>query len=206
MRPDVTLRPSTHSRLKNPFMLFIRHALITALLGAFVALAVAAWIIAGGRFDVSVAAQLPQPIHDLIHQTRVNAVRREASALQAPTLDLDDEAILFPAVLGFQSMCADCHQPPGGQPLALAQSLNPTPADLSEAAAKRSLEELFWVTKHGIRMSAMPAWGVHRGDEELWALAALVQRFPQMSSEEFNALVERAGQADVNRAAVLQSP
>lgn len=179
-------------------MLFIKHALITVLLAAFVALVIAAWIIVGGRFDVSVAAQLPQPVHDLIHQTRVNAVRREARKLKAPTIDLDDEAILFRAVNGFQSMCADCHQPPGGQPSALARSLNPTPANLSEAAAKRSLEELFWVTRNGIRMSAMPAWGRHHDDDDLWALAALVRQFPRMTAKEYAGILARTRQSDIH--------
>ena len=173
-------------------MLFARHALITLLLVAVIGACIAAWIIVGGRFDVSVAAQLPQPVHDLIHQTRVNAVRREARHLQAPPVDLEDESVLFQAVLGFQSMCIDCHHPPGGQPSELARSLNPKPADLSDAAGKRSLEELFWVTRNGIRMSAMPAWGTTRSDEELWAIAALLTRFPTLSAERYGELLESA--------------
>ena len=175
-------------------MLFARHALITLLLVAVIGACIAAWIIVGGRFDVSVAAQLPQPVHDLIHQTRVNAVRREARHLQAPTVNLEDEAVLFQAVMGFQSMCADCHHPPGGQPSALAQGLNPPPANLSEAADKRSLEELFWVTKNGIRMSGMPAWGLTHGDEELWAIAKLLKRFPTLSGADYEDL-HRAAEA-----------
>ncbi|MGY6554962.1 MAG: c-type cytochrome [Wenzhouxiangella sp.] len=173
-------------------MLFIKHALLTLVLTAVIGLFVAAWIIVGGRFDVSVAAQLPQPIHDLIHQTRVNAVRREARGLQAPAVDLDDEVLLRSAALRFQTLCADCHHPPGGQPASLAQSLNPIPANLTEAARKRSLEELFWVTKHGIRMSAMPAWGNHHGDEALWTLAAFIQRFPAMTAVDYQNLLDQA--------------
>ncbi len=173
-------------------MLFFKHAVMTLLLVGLLGLGIAAWVIIGGRFDVSVAAQLPQPVHDLIHQTRVNAVRREAHQLQAPTIDLDDDAVLFQAVTGFQSMCADCHHPPGGQPSALAQGLNPPPANLSEAADKRSLEELFWVTKHGIRMSAMPAWGTTHEDAELWAIAALLQRFPMLSASDYADILQAA--------------
>ncbi|NDY94622.1 c-type cytochrome [Wenzhouxiangella limi] len=166
-------------------MAFIKHAAIVLLLAALIGASVAGWIILGGRFDVAVSAQLPQPVHDLIHLTRVNAVRREVRDLDARPIDLDDEAVLLGAVRGFESMCADCHQRPGGDPPALARSLNPAPAKLCEAAEKRSVEELFWVTKHGIRMSAMPAWGTTRDDQELWAIATLVARFPNLTAAEY---------------------
>lgn len=169
-------------------MIVLKHAFVTLLLAALVGGLVAGWIILGGRFDVAVSAQLPQPIHDLIHLTRVNAVRREVRGLDARPADLDDESVLFGAVRGFESMCTDCHHPPGGAPPTLARSLNPAPANLREAAEKRSVAELFWVTKHGIRMSAMPAWGAAREDEELWAVATLIARFPQLTAEEYERL------------------
>lgn len=178
-------------------MTFLKHAFITLLLAAVIGVAVAAWIITGGRFDVSVSAELPEPIHDLIHQTRVNAVRRQARDLQAPPVNLNEDAVLFEAVVGFESMCADCHHPPGGQPSALASGLNPPPANLSESARKRSIEELFWVTKYGIRMSGMPGWGKTHDDAELWALATLITRFPQLSADAYEQLRSEDSEAGV---------
>ncbi len=178
-------------------MTFLKHAFITLLLAAVIGVAVAAWIITGGRFDVSVSAELPEPIHDLIHQTRVNAVRRQARDLQAPPVNLNEDAVLFEAVVGFESMCADCHHPPGGQPSALASGLNPPPANLSESARKRSIEELFWVTKHGIRMSGMPAWGSTHSDAELWPVVALITRFPDFAEADYGNLLETALEAGV---------
>ena len=181
-------------------MSFLKHALFTLLLTALVGVAVAAWVIVGGRFDVAVSAQLPQPVHQLIHQTRVNAVRRKTRHLQPQVADLNDDKVMFGAVIGFQSMCADCHHPPGGQPSALAQGLNPPPADLSESANKRSIQELFWVTRHGIRMSGMPAWGATHEDSELWALATLITRFPELSANDYQHLLTMAREAGVEHA------
>ena len=178
-------------------MSFFKHAVITLLLIAVIGFALAGWVIVGGRFDVAVSAQLPQTIHDLIHQTRVNSVRREVRNLQAKPANLDDQTILFEAVIGFQSMCADCHHPPGDRPSALARGLNPPPVDLSESAGKRSLEELFWVSKHGIRMSGMPAWGVTHEDEALWAIATLITRFPELSADDYQRLLAAAQEAGV---------
>ena len=173
-------------------MTFLKHASITLLAVGGIGVCTAAWVIAGGHFDVSVSAKLPKPIHDLVHLTRVNAVKREVRDLEARPADLDDRSRLLQAVGLFEADCSGCHQPPEQAPPALAGRLNPPPADLTEAAGKRSLEELFWVTKHGIRMSAMPAWGGSRSDEELWAIATLIQRFPEMSGARYRALVTAA--------------
>lgn len=178
-------------------MSFIKHAIVTLFLFAVIGIAVSSWIVMGGRFDVAASAQHPQPIHDLIHQTRVNAVSRQVRDLEAPPVDLTDDAILFEAIVGFQSMCADCHHPPGGQPSALARGLNPPPANLSESARKRSVEELFWVTKHGIRMSGMPAWGPSHSDAELWPIAVLITHFPDFAESEFEQLLKAAREAGV---------
>ncbi|MFW6340992.1 MAG: c-type cytochrome [Wenzhouxiangella sp.] len=169
-------------------MTFFRHGLITLLLAGLIAALVAATIIVGGRFDVSVSAQLPPPIHDLIHLTRVNAVKRATRDLQGRPADLNDRQVLLDAVRSFQALCADCHSPPGFPTPPLARSLNPPPADLTEVAGKRTLEELFWVTKHGIRMSAMPAWGQSQSDERLWAIATLVAHFAELSAAEYRAV------------------
>jgi mono/diheme cytochrome c family protein len=185
-------------------MSFLKHALLTLLLAGVIGLAVAAWIIAGGRFDVSVSAQLPKPIHDLVHQTRVNAVRRETRDLEAKPADLSDRAVMLRAVRDFEALCADCHSPPGGATPELALSLNPRPANLAEAAEKRSLQELFWVTKHGIRMSAMPAWGQSQYDETLWALATLVQSFPTLSPDEYQGLLGAAESAPPARSTAAE--
>lgn len=178
-------------------MSFLKHALVTLLLAGLLAMAVAAWIVFGGRFDVATSAELPQPIHDAIHLTRVNAVRREAAKLAIQLPDLEDSEVLFEAVVGFESMCADCHAPPGGSPSALAQGLNPPPANLTESAGKRSTEELFWVTKYGIRMSGMPAWGPTHSDEELLPVVALIQRFPDFAPQDYDNLLQAALDAGV---------
>jgi mono/diheme cytochrome c family protein len=35
--------------------------------------------------------------------------------------------------------------------------------------------QLFWVIKHGIRNTGMPAWGSMLSDEEIWQLVSLLK-------------------------------
>ncbi len=37
--------------------------------------------------------------------------------------------------------------------------------------------EMFWIVKHGIRNTAMPAWGNLLSDEEIWRIVTLVRKF-----------------------------
>jgi mono/diheme cytochrome c family protein len=64
--------------------------------------------------------------------------------------------------------------PPGRKPFLGAGYMNPSPPDLAKIAPERSPQELFWVIKHGLRMTGMPAWGPTHGDEQLWDLVAMV--------------------------------
>ncbi len=62
---------------------------------------------------------------------------------------------------------------------------NPKPPRLTEHAGHHGLEEQFWIVKHGIKMTAMPAWGKTHTDEELWDVVAFVSRLPKMTPEAF---------------------
>ena len=74
--------------------------------------------------------------------------------------------------------------------------MKPQPPDLSKAAAERSDAELFWVMKHGLKMTAMPAFGPTHNQEELWAMVAFVRRLPEMSAAEFEDLTAAPGGAE----------
>ena len=48
-----------------------------------------------------------------------------------------------------------------------------------------SPQELFWVTKNGIKMTGMPAWGKTHSDKKIWAMVAFMKKLPDMSAEEY---------------------
>ncbi len=66
--------------------------------------------------------------------------------------------------------------------------MDPSPPDLGKVAGKMSVQEIFWVAKNGIKMSAMPAFGKSDEDEELWKIAAFVKQLPKVSASEYAAL------------------
>jgi hypothetical protein len=74
---------------------------------------------------------------------------------------------------------------PGGD---IARGLSPPPSDLAVAAKSYSAGELFWILKHGIKMTGMPAWSDH-SDEQLWATVAFVQKLPGLTPDEYAKMI-----------------
>jgi len=86
-------------------------------------------------------------------------------------------------------MCADCHFAPGTQQSEIREGLYPQPPNLTE---KTDLvpAEMFWAIKHGIKMSAMPAWGKTHDDQNIWGIVAFLQQLPDLTPEQYRALVQ----------------
>lgn len=128
----------------------------------------------------------------LLQTARERSVARAARAVEVNLPRQFDGDAMLSSVASFEDMCAGCHAPPGRDASALARGLNPPAPDLEQAALERTPAELFWVIRHGIRMTAMPAWGRTHSDAELWPLVALVTRFPEMNPDEYARLVDSA--------------
>ncbi len=118
------------------------------------------------------------------------SVERGAKEIEAP--NLKDETLWLAGASDYDAMCAVCHTPPGFDPSPIAQGLNPPPPDLSHAVEHMNAAEQFWVVKHGIKMTGMPAWGISHSDADLWRIVAFMQQLPDLNSAEYKALQERA--------------
>ncbi|MHB8721984.1 MAG: c-type cytochrome [Steroidobacteraceae bacterium] len=60
----------------------------------------------------------------------------------------------------------------------------PLPWQRSRSAEVRRLSApAFWIIKHGIKMSAMPAWGKSLDDAAIWDIVAFVRQLPQMTPD-----------------------
>jgi mono/diheme cytochrome c family protein len=71
------------------------------------------------------------------------------------------------------------------EPTAIHQGLNPQPPRLTAHSGHHAAKKQFWIIKHGIKMSGMPAWGENMDDQALWDMTAFVLKLPDMSAEAF---------------------
>jgi mono/diheme cytochrome c family protein len=119
----------------------------------------------------------------LLHTTLQQSVRRRATGIEAPVLE--DPNRIETGLHHFREMCETCHGAPGVRPSEIGRGLNPEAPDLAEAAQHWTPAELFWIVKHGIKMTGMPAWGPTHSDDDLWGIVAFLKRLPRLSAEEY---------------------
>jgi cytochrome c553 len=114
------------------------------------------------------------------------AVEVRAMNLQAPPLE--DLALLQKGAGHYATACMDCHGAPGVPRRHVVRQMTPTPPFLPEKLGRMTPEELFWVIDHGIKYTAMPAWGARGRADEVWAMVAFLERIEGMSPQRYREL------------------
>ena len=125
--------------------------------------------------------------HWVLETARMRSIKAHAAGITVPP-GFDDPAKIPIGVEHFAAHCAVCHGAPGVPKGDIAHGLYPPPPDLAVTAKLYSDSELFWIIKHGIKMTGMPAWADH-SDEEVWATVAFLKKLPGMSEQEYGRLV-----------------
>jgi len=120
---------------------------------------------------------------------RIHSIKAHAVGIAAPA-GLDDPGKIAMGTEHFAAHCAVCHGAPGVPKGDIAGGLYPQPPDLAATAKLYSDAELFWIVKHGIKMTGMPGWSDH-SDDELWATVAFLKKLKAgMTEQEYAALVK----------------
>ena len=139
----------------------------------------------------NVAATEPHwPVTRWILETaRIRSIKAHAADVQVPP-GLDDPAMIPMGVEHFAAHCAVCHGAPGVPKGDIAHGLYPPPPDLAVTAKFYSGGELFWVIKHGIKMTGMPSFGAGdppMPDQEIWSVVAFLKKLSSVSDADFKA-------------------
>jgi cytochrome c553 len=114
---------------------------------------------------------------------KTRSVSTHTLGLQAPPLD--DPAMVLTGAGQFDVACAPCHGRPGMDQPRVARQMTPRPPDLRESARTFAPDELFYIVKHGIKFTGMPAWPARQRDDEVWAMVAFLQRLPGIEPREY---------------------
>lgn len=157
----------------------VRTVAATLAATAAVAAVAAALVVRGGWYDVSASTQHTPLVYALLETTLQHSVRRRAADIVAPAVDA--AAVVARGAACFRDHCVACHGAPGVAPDAAALAMQPLAGPLQAVAARWRTRELYWITRHGIRMTGMPAWEYRLSDADLWAVVAFVERLPALS-------------------------
>jgi len=154
----------------------------------------------------------------LLETIREQSVERSSKDITIPPLD--DPMLLLAGGPDYNDMCVSCHLKPGRVESDMSLGLYPMPPNLSLHADQhghqhgdeshgdksqgdggsedsgQSLRRQFWIIKHGIKASGMPAWGPTHDDQRIWAMVAFLQKLPELTPDQYQILTARDEMAD----------
>jgi mono/diheme cytochrome c family protein len=137
----------------------------------------------------------------ILEQVRENSIERAAKDINVP--DLKSPELLLSGGADYNDMCASCHLKPGQKDSDLSLGLYPQPPNLSladhggehdsddEEDETLETQKMFWTIKHGIKASAMPAWGIGHDDDRIWAMVAFIKKMPELTEDQYQVLTAR---------------
>ena len=143
-----------------------------------------------GAYDVAADRPHTSPVAKFIAYARDRSIDARAEGIKAPPLDKPE--MIAEGAEHYDAMCTGCHLAPGMKENEMRPGMNPKPPVLASFAAAEPGEQ-FWIVKHGIKMTGMPAWGKTHSDEEIWNIVAFLQKLPKLSPQQYHALVKQAG-------------
>jgi mono/diheme cytochrome c family protein len=145
-----------------------------------------------GMFDVGADVPHSPIVYRLLQASLQRSIEVHAENIVAPPLN--DPKMIAEGAEHYAAMCAGCHLAPGKEQTEIRRGLYPRPPPLAEVPP-RAPAQAFWVVKHGIKLTAMPAWGTTHSDAELWNIVAFLQKLPGMSADDYSKLT---GPADAD--------
>lgn len=147
-----------------------------------------------GAYDVAADAPHWTITHRLITLLRERSIAAHAEGIEVLP-DLGDPERARRGAGNYDAMCVGCHLAPGLKDTEIRKGLYPQPPNLAMPADRggvttTSAAQQFWIIKHGVKSTGMPAWA--KGDVDdatIWDIVALLPRLSSLSADEYRELV-----------------
>ena len=177
---------------KGKFLDLHRHLPSTAFVSLLllVVAAFAGIFIYMGVYNIGADAPHWKFVYMTLDQLRERAIIHHSRAIRPPA-DLNSAKRISAGAGLYNEMCTGCHLGPGLEKSEMSQGLYPPAPELA-GGTNRSAAEQFWIIKHGIKLSAMPAWGKTHDDQLIWDMVAFIRQLPKMTPEQYKAAVASA--------------
>ena len=104
-------------------------------------------------------------------------------------LPIDDPALVLKGANHYELGCRPCHGSPVSSPPTIPSRMTPHPPNLQQQVSRWKPRELFYIVKHGIKFTGMPAWPSHQREDEVWAVVAFLRALPQMDAGTYAQLI-----------------
>lgn len=143
-----------------------------------------------GVYNIGADAPHSRLMYGLLQKLRDNSVARQSRGIAVPR-DLNDPKRIAAGAGLYQEMCTGCHLGPGLEKSEMSQGLYPAAPEFARGDDLSPAEQ-FWTIKHGVKLSAMPAWGKTHSDELIWDMVAFIRQLPKVTPEQYKTAVASA--------------
>ena len=166
----------------------MKRLIVTLVVLAVVAIAGVSAFVWSGIYNIGADDHHTKPVYALMQALRERSIEHHVKDIAVP--NLDDPQLILKGAGQYAAMCTGCHLAPGMAENEMRPGLYPKPPQL--AKFRPDPREAFWVIKHGIKMSAMPAWGASHDDATIWSMVAFLQKLPGMTPAQYKDIVAKA--------------
>lgn len=180
----------------------MRSVLVSVLALLLAAGAAAGGLIWSGTYNVGADEPHSRAVYRLLEIGRERSVAVRIAAIEVP--DLTDAELLRRGAGNYAAMCEGCHLRPGLADTEIRRGLYPQPSALPNRDAGDAARD-FWIIKHGLKSTGMPAWGLSMDDGTIWGMVAFLRSLPGQSPSAYQSAVAASsghshGGADVEMA------
>ena len=161
-----------------------RHVVTTGVVLGILAIGTGIFVWSG-MYNIGADEPHWMPTRVVIDKLREQSISARMADVQVP--NLDDPKVIAAGAVNYSAMCTGCHLAPGVTDTEIRPGLYPMPPDLPKVGSKDD-KRTFWIIKHGIKMTAMPAWGKTHTDQQIWNMVAFIRKLPGMTPEQYAAL------------------
>jgi mono/diheme cytochrome c family protein len=144
-----------------------------------------------GVYNIGADAPHTPPVYALLQLLRERSIQRHSAGIRPPKLD--DPKMIAEGAQHYAAMCSGCHLAPGLADSEIRPGLYPSPPVFYKHPPGDPGWQ-FWVIKHGVKLTAMPAWGGTHDDPTIWAMVAFLQKLPALSPEQYAQMTAHAAE------------
>jgi mono/diheme cytochrome c family protein len=143
-----------------------------------------------GIYNIGADAPHSGLVYNTLQELRERSIESRSRDIRPPA-DLNSPKRIAAGAGLYQEMCTGCHLGPGVERSEMSQGLYPPAPELARGDDLTPAQQ-FWTIKHGVKLTAMPAWGKTHSDELIWDMVAFIRQLPKMSPEQYKAAVASA--------------
>jgi mono/diheme cytochrome c family protein len=143
-----------------------------------------------GFYNIGADAPHSGLVYNALQELRERSIESRSRDIKPPA-DLNNPKRIAAGAGLYAEMCTGCHLGPGVEKSEMSQGLYPQAPELARGNDLTPAQQ-FWVIKHGVKLTAMPAWGKTHDDQLIWDMVAFIRTLPNMSPEQYRAAIASA--------------